>query len=263
MSKANKQLGEARDVTKAATTQAETNAAQYQDLAKQLFGQQQGVAAKYQPILDQLFQVLQTGGQAGNLAEAVGIQLPEGLSEKSKSALISQAMQGIPSQFGGAKNKLMATMTARGFGGQGGSANLAGQMGNIYSQQELAKSGALSNITLQDEALRNANIQSNRQFNVGTNLAANQAGQNLYGWGLDTMNTMAGIYNPQNYYQLGNQATTQQMAGGQQLGTQLQKNWWDQFGAPLLGAGLNAGVSYLTGGMGGGGSSASKGPYTI
>lgn len=216
MSKSQKQIGEAREYTKSATDEAAANSQMYKDFANRLFQQQQGVGASYSPMLQQLFSALQ------------GQKLPEGLSDAAKSALTSQALQGIPGQFGDAKSKLLASMTARGFGGQGGSANLAGQMGGIYSAQELAKSNALSNITLQDESLRN----QNRQQNIG-NL------QNLYGMGLSTMNSLGNLYNPASYLAGMSTSTGQQMTGAGQLGQQVQKNWWDQFGGGLLGAGLN------------------------
>jgi hypothetical protein len=223
MSKAQKQVGEAREQTQLATDQAAQQSALYQQIAQQLQGQQQGVIGQYAPMLQQLFQQLQ------------GQQLPEGLSAGAKSALTSQALQGIPGQFQNAQSKLMANMTARGFGGQGGSANLAGQMGGLYGQRELAKSNALSNITLQDEAARNQNIQSNREF-----------GSQLYGQGAGTMGQLAGLYNPASYFGMSSNSTGQQMQGAGQLGTQVQKGFWDQFGGALMGAGLGVGSSWLS-----------------
>lgn len=240
----------------------------FSDIMGQMLGKQQGAIDQYGPLMQQFMSQLQ--GEQGNLASAANAQvnpllanakqLSEGLSPEALAALKGQAIDQNTG-FDQAMSQQMAAMGARGFGGQGGMGNLEAQLGGLYGQREQAKAGALRNITMQNENLRNQNIMANNQFNLANlqgglqskNLtlqglaSALQAGSSLYGQQGNTLSTLLSAYNPTGYGQLaegalglGNQSVSQQLQAGQTI-AQLPSFWNNLMTAGLGAAGTAAG----------------------
>jgi hypothetical protein len=262
---------------------------QWNQTASDLLGKQNAAIGQYMPGLDALMAKL-TGQQGDLMSQLNAIlndksgpqvmdakQLAEGLTPEAKAALQSQVLNQ-DTGFGGAMSKLKASMGARGFGGMGGNADIANSMGSLYAQQQMAKSKALGDITLQNEALANQNIAANRSFNLqnlanaqqyqlgqkqanlqGIGLGSGILGQgnNLYGSQLGALGTLLNAYSPNPYLSAslgavnagtgalgaGNQAVSTGMQGAQMLAT--MPSFWSQLGGSLLGAGTSVLGSWL------------------
>jgi hypothetical protein len=88
--------------------------------------------------------------------------LAEGLSPQALASMQGNVLDQTPAKFDQARQQLQAKMASRGLGGAMG--NMANEFGNLEAQKAQALSGGLRDITLQDEALRNQNMQANRLF---------------------------------------------------------------------------------------------------
>jgi hypothetical protein len=287
MSKRNKEIGRAQQLTQQQIDLSRQQNAEYMQMLRDEMGRRESylsnIFGTLSPAISRYLEEARGLGETeipefGDIGPVEGLKTLEGgLTPESLAAMRANVLEQAP-QRGLAQREGLRAMLSRRGGGIGPSGDISRLFAPIMAGEEQARAGGLRDIALTDEQLRRENILSNRSAEwakqlanvdvAGGNRAARMQrihmmlanrGQAL-GYGLGALGAgtslagaIGGIYSPNPY--IGGASSSLGQAGqatGQRANL-LQTGFWDRYGGALLGAGLNVLVPGAGGLMSGGG----------
>lgn len=222
---------------------------------------------KRQQMIDPIYNEILRPGMADYLGmlqdplEYQSLADTEGLPPEAIAALKANAIDTTGHQFGIARSRLKEQMGKRGMvGGASGASGIYGRMlMPLFSAEAQTRQGALRDVILQNIQQQIANQANQNEFNLTNRLQDLGGYSNLIQGANQGIATIGSTYSPDPYltaatnmYGL-NVDTGRNILGGiGERGQHMKQSKWEQYGMPIIGAGIGAGMNFLTGGLAGG-----------